>query len=133
MSELPGTHRVGPFHVTGVELPHFVPNAGVRLTTPHRTLAYTGDTGPAPALADLGRDADLYIMDATLQREPAPGPRHVLAAAEAGYWATQANARRLLLTHFWPGDDRAVSLRQAAEHYRGELLAADEGMTVVLD
>ena len=25
----------------------------------------TGDTGPAPALADLGRDCDLFIADAT--------------------------------------------------------------------
>jgi hypothetical protein len=36
------------------------------------------------------------------------------------------------LTHFWPGDDRGVSLRQAAAHYEGELLAADEGMTIDL-
>jgi ribonuclease BN (tRNA processing enzyme) len=128
---LPGAHRVGPFQVDGVELPHHVPNAGIRLTTPHRTLAYTGDTGPTPALADLGRDADLYIMDATLQHQP-DGERNVLSAAEAGQWATMAGARRVLLTHFWPGNDRGVSLRQAAEHYSGELLAAEEGLTIDL-
>ena len=37
-----------------------------------------------------------------------------------------------MLTHFWPGNDRGVSLRQAAETYDGELLAADEGHTVDL-
>lgn len=128
---LPGTHRVGPFQVDGVALPHHVPNAGIRLTTPHRTIAYTGDTGPTPALADLGRDADLYIMDATLQHQP-DGERNVLSAAEAGQWATAASARRVLLTHFWPGNDRGVSLRQAAEHYSGELLAAEEGQVIDL-
>jgi ribonuclease BN (tRNA processing enzyme) len=131
--ELPGTHKIGPFEVVGVELPHYVPNAGVRLTTTrHRTIAYTGDTGPSPLLAELGRRADLYIMDATLQEQPS-GPRNVLSAAEAGYWASEAEARRLLLTHFWPGNDRGVSLRQAAEHYSGELMAADEGMVIDLD
>jgi ribonuclease BN (tRNA processing enzyme) len=132
VGELPGTHKVGPFEVQGVELPHHVLNAGVRLTTTrHRTIAYTGDTGPSPALAELGRHADLYIMDATLQHQP-DGPRHVLSAEEAGYWAREAEARRLLLTHFWPGNDRGVSLRQAAKHYSGELTAATEGLVIDL-
>jgi ribonuclease BN (tRNA processing enzyme) len=132
---LPGTHKIGPFEVTGVELPHHVPNVGIRLTTTrHRTVAYTGDTGPTPVLAELGRRADLYIMDATLQEPPAPGePRNLLTAAEAGHWATEAGARRLMLTHFWPGNDRGVSLRQAAEHYSGELLAAEEGLVMDLN
>src|SRR6185312_2152231 len=28
---LPGGYRAGPFELTGVPLPHFVPNAGIRL------------------------------------------------------------------------------------------------------
>lgn len=130
--DLPGAHKVGPFEVVGVELPHHVPNVGVRLTTTRRTVAYTGDTGPTPALADLGRDADLYIMEATLQELP-DGERNLLTAAEAGRWAREARARRLLLTHFWPGNDRGVSLRQAAEHYGGDLRAAEEGLVLDLD
>ncbi len=131
VAELPGSHRVGPFRLEGVELPHHVPNAGVRLTTPSRTLAYTGDTGPDPLLAELGADADLYIMEATLQAVPEPGePRHLLTAGEAGEWARAAGARRLLLTHFWPGSDRGVSLRQAAAAFDGELLAADEDLVI---
>lgn len=130
--ELPGTHKAGPFELTSVELPHYVTNAGVRLHAAHRTVAYTGDTGPSELLAELGRKADLYIMDATLQHQP-EGQRFVLSAEEAGYWAAQAQARRLLLTHFWPGNDRGVSLRQAAAHFTGELLAADEGLVIDLD
>lgn len=131
IGELAGTHKLGPFEVTGMELPHHVPSVGVRLTTTrHRTVAYTGDTGSSPALAELGRSADLYIMEATLQGEP---EEHLLTAAEAGQWATEAGARRLLLTHFWPGNDRGVSLRQAAEHYSGELMAAEEGLVIDLD
>jgi ribonuclease BN (tRNA processing enzyme) len=131
--DLPGTHKVGPFEVVGMDLPHHVPNVGVRLTAATRTVAYTGDTGPTPTLAELGRRADLYIMEATLQQEPEEEPRHLLTAAEAGQWATAAEARRLLLTHFWPGNDRGVSLRQAAEHYGGELIAAEEGLVIDLN
>jgi ribonuclease BN (tRNA processing enzyme) len=131
--ELPGTYKVGPFEVVGMELPHQVPNVGVRLTTTrHRTVAYTGDTGPSPVLAELGRRADLYVMDATLQEVP-EGERHVLSAVEAGYWAREAEARRVLLTHFWPGNDRGVSLRQAGSEFSGELMAAEEGQIIDLD
>jgi ribonuclease BN (tRNA processing enzyme) len=127
---LPGTYKVGPFEVVGISLPHHVPSVGVRLTTTRRTVAYTSDTGPSPSLAQLGRSADLFIMEATLQGEP---EEHLLTAAQAGQWATEAGARRLMLTHFWPGNDRGVSLRQAAEHYKGEIMAAEEGLVVDLN
>lgn len=131
IDDLAGPRRVGPFRLRAHALPHHVPNAGIRLSTPTATIAYTGDTGPTPALAELGADADLYLMEATLQQVP-PGPRHLLTAREAGHWATAAGARRLLLTHFWPGSDRGVSLRQAAETFHGKLMAADEGLVLEL-
>jgi ribonuclease BN (tRNA processing enzyme) len=44
---------VGPFQVQTWQLPHRVPSAGVRLAAAGRVLAYTGDTGPSPAIAEL--------------------------------------------------------------------------------
>ena len=77
-------------------LPHYVPNAGIRLTAPDVTVAYTGDTGPDDALAALGADADLFIVEATGQakgigvlREPTQ-PRYHLRASDAGLWARRA-------------------------------------------
>ena len=131
IAELPGTHRVGPFEVTGLALPHHVPNAGIRLTAPGLTLAYTGDTAPDPALIELGADADLYVMEATLQEIP-QAERNLLTAREAGAFAHAARARKLLLTHFWPGRDRAISLAQAAETFAGEILGAEEGLVIPL-
>ncbi|WP_218670860.1 hypothetical protein [Microbispora sp. GKU 823] len=53
MHPLPGGHRVGPFELTGLSLPHYVPNAGVRLEADGIVLAYSGDTGPTAVLAEL--------------------------------------------------------------------------------
>lgn len=131
--ELPHCHSLGPFELESMSLPHHVPNAGIRLIAPGFVLAYTGDTGPDPALEILGAHADVYLMDATRQAPPAPGsPRLVLTAREAGEWAARARARRLVLTHFWPGTDRAVSAAQAREVFGGEVLAAEDGMTIDL-
>jgi ribonuclease BN (tRNA processing enzyme) len=130
---LPGAHRAGPFALTGMPLPHYVPNTGVRLDADGTVLAYTGDTGPTPLLAELGRDADLYIVEATDRDGEARQPsRNLLTAAEAGTWATRAGARRLLLTHFWPGRNRTESLTAARAHFEGEILLADEDLVIPL-
>ncbi|MFC7386720.1 MBL fold metallo-hydrolase [Sphaerisporangium rhizosphaerae] len=133
MHPLPGSHQVGPFTLTGLPLPHYVPNAGIRVEADGVALAYTGDTGPAPALADLGRDADLFIVEATDHDGETDRPsRNLLTSTEAGRWAGRAGARRLMLTHFWPGNDRAVSVAAARREFGGEVLAAEEGLTVAL-
>jgi ribonuclease BN (tRNA processing enzyme) len=61
-----------------------------------------------------------------------PDQTTALDHAEAGHWATAAAARRLLLTHFWPGSDRAVSAAQARAEFGGEVIVADEGLTIAL-
>jgi ribonuclease BN (tRNA processing enzyme) len=113
-------------------LPHYVTNLGVRLSTPDLTIAYTGDSGPGPEAAALADGADLFICDATLQGpSPQTTPRYVMTATEAATAAAGAN--RLLLTHFWPGSDRAVSVAEAARIFDGEVLAAEEGLVLSLE
>ncbi|MER8105946.1 MBL fold metallo-hydrolase [Kitasatospora sp. NPDC094016] len=129
---LPASHRVGPLRLDTELLPHHVPHAGIRLSAPGLVLAYSGDAGPDPALARLAAAADLFIAGATLQSRPADADPHLLSAAEAGTWAARAGARRLLLTHFWPGSDRALSVADARAGFRGEIIAADEGMALAL-
>ncbi|MFI6027919.1 MBL fold metallo-hydrolase [Amycolatopsis magusensis] len=131
--DLAATTSVGPFTVRTWRLPHHVPNWGVRLSLPGVTVAYTGDSGPSADLAELGADADLYIMESTLQGpSPENRPRYVETAAEAATWAARARAKRLLLTHFWPGSDRKRSAAEAAEVFDGEILLAEEGLTVTV-
>jgi ribonuclease BN (tRNA processing enzyme) len=108
-----------------------VTNLGVRLSTPELTVAYTGDSGPGPELAALADGADLFISDATLQGpSPTTTPRYVMTATEAATGA--AGAKRLLLTHFWPGSDRAISVAEATQVFDGEVIAAEEGLVISL-
>ena len=55
---------------------------GLRVSNHRSTLAYSGDTGPSPNLAELARDADLFLCEATL-REPEPAERGHLSEDEA--------------------------------------------------
>ncbi|GAB7189220.1 hypothetical protein ATKI12_9094 [Kitasatospora sp. Ki12] len=127
----PATHRLGPLRLDTAGLPHHVPHAGVRLSAPGLALAYSGDAGPGPALAELADRADLFIAGATVCGT-APRDPHLLSAAQAGHWARRAGAARLLLTHFWPGTDRALALAEARRAYGGEVLAAEEDLRLDL-
>src|SRR5437879_483698 len=82
-------------------LPHYtLLTFGLRVTNGSRTLAYSGDCGPDAALAELARDVDLLVCEATLERGELDGrPRGHLSADEAVAAFEASGARRLLITH----------------------------------
>jgi ribonuclease BN (tRNA processing enzyme) len=55
-----------------------------------------------------------------------------MTAREAGEAATAAGARRLVLTHFWPGTDRDRARADAAKVFSCETFVADEGAAITL-
>jgi ribonuclease BN (tRNA processing enzyme) len=122
LHEISDRFAVGPFHAETRRLPHWMPNAGVRLTAGGRVLAYTGDTGPSPEVAALARDADLLLAEATYVDEVPEDSRLYLSSARvAGRQAADAGAAHLLLTHLMPGTDPALARDAAADGYDGEL------------
>jgi ribonuclease BN (tRNA processing enzyme) len=136
LREFTAGHRfeVGPFQVDTWALPHFVPNAGMRLTADGRVLAYTGDTGPSPDIATMARDSDVLLAEATfpdhvLHAQHAP---YLSTARQAGEHAAKADARRLVLTHLWPGTDPSTARAAAQRVYSADLDIATPGMTIDL-
>jgi len=95
------TVTVAGFDLTAVRVPHYaLETYGFRVSAGGATVAYSGDTGPSDRLADLARDADLFVCEATLARGVADGPpRGHLSAEEAVEAFDASGARRLLLTH----------------------------------
>jgi ribonuclease BN (tRNA processing enzyme) len=125
--------RIGPFAAHTRLLPHWVPNAGVRISAGGRVLTYTGDSGPSREVVELARDADLLLAEAThLDPVPAEAKPYLTSAREAGRQARRAGVGRLLLTHLWPGSDRSAATAQALEEYPGETGVAAGGMAIDL-
>jgi ribonuclease BN (tRNA processing enzyme) len=119
---------IGPFHAGTRLLPHWVPNAGVRLTAAGVVLTYTGDSGPSPELAALARDSDLFLAEATYPDQVPDSSRGYLSSArQAARRAADAGARHLMLTHLWPGTDPATAQAAAASSYDGEISVAAAG------
>jgi ribonuclease BN (tRNA processing enzyme) len=95
------TFETGGFEITPVRLPHYtLETYGLRVSKGAKTLAYSGDSGPSERLADLARDADLFICEATLETPEADGDlRGHLAPQETIAAFNDSGARRLLVTH----------------------------------
>jgi ribonuclease BN (tRNA processing enzyme) len=91
----------GDLEVTAICLPHYtLETYGLRVSNGSTTLAYSGDSGPSDRLAELARDADLFLCEATLESPAADGelrghlaPEEMLVAFEA------SGAKRLVVTH----------------------------------
>ena len=89
--------------VTAIRVPHYLLRThALRVTDGERTLAYSGDSAPSPKLAEVARDADLFLCEATLResREGSPdGLRGHLSAEEAIDAFRASGARRLVIIH----------------------------------
>jgi ribonuclease BN (tRNA processing enzyme) len=121
----------GPFAIRTWPLPHWVTNAGFRIEAGHQTLAYTGDTGPSPLLAELAGDAGIFLAEATYPDEVPPGDAAFLSSAsQAGRTGRQAGAARLVLTHLWPGTDPEAARAAAASEFPGGISVAVPGLEI---
>ena len=93
-----------PFHAAGFDLvalrlDHYSElTFGLRISNHASTLAYSGDTGPSENLAELARDADVFLCEATL-KEPEPAERGHLSEDEALAAYEASGAKRLIVIH----------------------------------
>jgi ribonuclease BN (tRNA processing enzyme) len=122
--------ELGPFRITPFEMQHIgVFSLGYRIEAGGVVIAYTGDTGPCDAAVALGRDADLFLCEATYQNASKLYPFH-LSAAQAGEVATASGADHLVLTHLTPDLDQRISIKEAAETFTGPIDIAVPGMVL---
>ncbi|WP_028659063.1 MBL fold metallo-hydrolase [Nocardioides insulae] len=122
-----GSFTLGPFEITAAEVDHPVPAYGLRISAEGRTLAYSGDTGPTPALLDLAKGADLFLVEASFREGDDNPPSLHLTGAEAGQYATEAVSKRVVVTHVPPWHDAAEILAEAKQTYSGPIELARSG------
>jgi ribonuclease BN (tRNA processing enzyme) len=86
--------------ITPLRVPHYnLLTFALRVTDGRATLAYSGDSAPSPTLAEVARDADLFICEATLAESREPGLRGHLSADEAVDAFDASGAQRLVIIH----------------------------------
>ena len=114
-----GSVQVIPFHVAHDD--RAGPCLGFRFEVEGKTIGFSGDTEWTDALIAIGRDADLFVCEASSRDRPVKG-HLTLAALERRLGAIRP--KRLLLTHM--GADMLARRAELAFE------TAEDGMTVEL-
>jgi ribonuclease BN (tRNA processing enzyme) len=90
------------FTIDAMRVPHYaLESHGFRVTDGETILAYSGDSGPSDELAEVARDADLFLCEATLATSAGDGPglRGHLCLEETQATFEASGAKRLIVIH----------------------------------
>lgn len=106
---------------------HMVPTIGLRFEglPDGRSVCYSSDTEPCPALSRLAAGADVLLHESS-----GDGLGHS-SAAQAGETAQQAEVGRLLLIHY-PPERRQGLVEQASAAFAGDVQLAQDLMELRL-
>jgi ribonuclease BN (tRNA processing enzyme) len=124
-----GPFTVGPFEVTPALVCHPIEAYGLRVEVSGRSIVYSGDTGPCPALDVLAQGADVLLAEAAF-RDGCDNPADLhLTGSEAARAAREAGVGRLVLTHIPPWHKAEDALLEAEPVFDGPIDLAAEGLT----
>ncbi len=147
VSAVQNTHYSFP---PGGDMDQRYKSLSLRFELPGRTVVYTGDTGPSPAVERLARGADLLVsemidVEQTVQNvtrtrpDLSPDERkelvahltdHHLTPLQVGELAARAGVKGLVITHLVPGRmgpaEQERYLRDIRRNYAGPVTIAND-------
>jgi len=121
--------RVGALALRFARTDHPPPTFAVEARGGGRRLVYTSDTGRGWDVGHFEPGADLVLSEATYLHADLPTTIH-LSARQAGEAARAARAKRLVLTHVWPGLDRAAIAAEGSEAFGAPVTVAEPNQEI---
>ncbi|MGM9875762.1 MAG: MBL fold metallo-hydrolase [Bacilli bacterium] len=112
---------------------HTIESYMVKLQNKDFKIVYTSDIGTTnlSKLVDFCKDSDLIICESSFLRKHNANSRTHMTAYDAGILASKSNAQKLLLTHFWPEEDKKLYLEEAKQNFEN-VEVAEEGKKLIL-
>jgi ribonuclease BN (tRNA processing enzyme) len=129
-----GRTDVANFVMEFSQTTHQMPTLATSVSSGHRRVVYSSDTGPSWAVPTNFVGADLALVECTLERRQPEDSVFHLDAAEAAAVACELSARTTLITHVPPGASTEARLeiaRGAAPQL--EFMGAKAGLQLTLN
>ena len=130
IKELPGGYLdFGNFRLTSSLINHHEGSLAYRVETKEgKAIVYSGDTDYCENIVDLARNVDVLLLECSY-------PKHIkvdghLNSTLAGKVARESNCKKLILTHFYPICDDYDILGECREEFSGEVVLAEDLMTI---
>ena len=121
------------FSIHSLPMKHSDFSNGYRIENEHgKSVVYSGDTDYNENIIQLAENADVLILECSF-----PNNRKVtghLIPAEAAEIAQQANCKKLVLTHFYPMQQKTEKEIQDVipKIYRGEIIIAHDFLKIIV-
>ena len=112
---------------------HTIESYMVKLQNNDFKIVYTSDIGTTNfnKLIEFCKNADLLICESSFLLKHNSNSKTHMTAYGASILANEANAKKLLLTHFWPEEDKNLYLEEALQNFQNTEVA-QEGKKLIL-
>lgn len=111
---------------------HTIETFAIKLETLLQKIVYTSDIGTTniEGIVEFSDSADLLICESSFLKKHKSNSKTHLEAIDSAIIAKKANVRQLLLTHFWPEENKKYYLKEAKQVFKN-VKAAKEGKRIV--
>ncbi|MDW7679549.1 MAG: MBL fold metallo-hydrolase, partial [bacterium] len=120
--------QVGELQVSTRPMVHSSSAIGYRFqSSDSKTVVYSGDTDYSAEIIELARECDILILECSFSAADKVSGH--LTPEEVAEIARQSNCRKLILTHFYPPQDKLFAeIRSIVPQiYHGDLIIAHDG------
>ena len=125
----PEERAYGSFNLFSRPVSHNPESLAYRIENPSgEGLVYSGDTGFCDEIIDLARNIGLLILECSFPEEKAMDGH--LTPSLAGHIAASANARKLVLLHFYPDVLKTDIVRACRKTFHGELILGRDSLQI---
>ena len=120
---------IGEFKAEFMKVIHPVETYAIKLTCDGKTFVYTGDTNDCEGLEVFAKDCDLLLADCGLSVKNHTDRKPHMSPIGCAKLAALSNAKRLILTHLSPLNDKKELLTDAKSVFK-DCELAEIGMRV---
>ena len=125
-----GRLELPDFSIETLPMAHSEASIGFRVNAQGRSMVYSGDTDYCANIVQLGKNADLLILECSFPDERKSSGH--LTPHLAGKIARESSCKKLLLTHFYPVFQWHDILQECRREFSGEAVLAEDGMKITL-
>lgn len=119
---------IGDTKISFMKTVHPILTFASKIENKNQKIVYSADTGIGVkrALTNFAKDVDLFICEASFIREHHKESISHLCAYESAEIAALAHVKQLLLTHFWPEEEKRLYLEEAIPIFRNTIVAQEK-------
>ena len=112
---------------------HSIESYMVKIQNTNFKIIYTSDIGTTnfDELINFCKNSDLIICESSFLKKHNSNCKTHMTAYDAGVLAKKSNSKQLLLTHFWPEEDKKLYLEESKQIFKN-VMVAEEGKMLVL-